>query len=277
MNNIFRKSALERLSSPEQLDKTIVVTAPMSWLAIIGVAIIIIAFIIWAITGTLPTTMTVNGIIVNGYDSMTIRSANAGELTESVLTAGKTISRGEYIGKLKEQNDEEFDIKSTQNGIVTTVCAEPGDMVDKYDIIAKISPDANNGNVVMVFLPIDAGKNIQAGMSAIVAPVSVDTQKYGHMEAEVVGVDDYVISKDEVAAIVGNNSSLTEYISPDMPLTAIALSLKADETTVSGYYWTAEKGKQLDINDGMLMDVRLIIDESAPISKLLPIFNTEAK
>ena len=272
MNNIFRKSALERLSSPEQLDKTIVVTSPMSWLAIIGLAIIIIAFIIWAITGNLPTTMTFNGIIVNGYDSMYIHSANAGKLTENFLTVGKAINSGEYIGKLKVQNGEELDIKSTQSGIVTTVCAEPGNVVDKYDII-----DANNNNVVMAFLPIDTGKNIQVGMSAIVAPMSVDTQKYGHMEAEVVGVDDYITSNDDVTAIVGNNSGVTEYISPDTPLTAIALSLKKDETTASGYYWTAEKGKQLDISDGTIMDVKLIIDKSAPISKLLPIFDTEAK
>jgi len=31
MSNIFRKAALERLASPEQLDKMIKITSPMVW------------------------------------------------------------------------------------------------------------------------------------------------------------------------------------------------------------------------------------------------------
>lgn len=35
-DNIYRKSMLERMSSPEQLDKMIVITSPSFWLALAG-------------------------------------------------------------------------------------------------------------------------------------------------------------------------------------------------------------------------------------------------
>jgi len=54
MAGLFRKAALERLSSPEQLDKAITVSKPVSWLALIGVTIIIVAAILWLVFGDMP-------------------------------------------------------------------------------------------------------------------------------------------------------------------------------------------------------------------------------
>ena len=69
MADVFRKSALERLSSPEQLDKAITVSNPASWLALLGVTIIIAATVIWAVFGTLPATMMLRGITAGTDDA----------------------------------------------------------------------------------------------------------------------------------------------------------------------------------------------------------------
>jgi hypothetical protein len=63
MADLFRKSSLERLSSPEQLDKAITISSPVSWLALIGITVIIAATALWSVFGTLPTTVTSAGIV----------------------------------------------------------------------------------------------------------------------------------------------------------------------------------------------------------------------
>jgi len=63
MSDFYNKAALERLSSPEQLDKTITISKPASWLVIFGVTVMIAAFIFWAVFGTLTTVMPFQGII----------------------------------------------------------------------------------------------------------------------------------------------------------------------------------------------------------------------
>ena len=63
MADLYRKSSLERISSPEQLDKVLQVTSPMSWLALIGVTIIVVVTVIWSVVGTIPVTITTKGII----------------------------------------------------------------------------------------------------------------------------------------------------------------------------------------------------------------------
>ncbi len=39
MSNIFRKTALEKISSPDQLDEVIVITPPSFWLAMTGMVL----------------------------------------------------------------------------------------------------------------------------------------------------------------------------------------------------------------------------------------------
>ena len=62
---IFRKSLLERISSPDQLDKMIVITSPSFWLAVIGGAVIIAVVLAWSIFGTLPMHMETTGVLVS--------------------------------------------------------------------------------------------------------------------------------------------------------------------------------------------------------------------
>ena len=63
MAQLYRKAALARIDSPEQLEKALVVTSPMSWLALIGITVLIAAAIVWSIYGTVSETVTAKGVI----------------------------------------------------------------------------------------------------------------------------------------------------------------------------------------------------------------------
>ena len=56
--NLYRKSVLERLASVDQLDKTIVITSPLSWIALLSVTVVIALTLYWSVVGTLPSTVT---------------------------------------------------------------------------------------------------------------------------------------------------------------------------------------------------------------------------
>ena len=52
--NIFRKSNLERMSSPEKLNDYIRVSNPSVWIILGAIAIMLIAVVIWGIVYELP-------------------------------------------------------------------------------------------------------------------------------------------------------------------------------------------------------------------------------
>lgn len=62
---VYRKAILDRISSPDQLDKMIVITSPSFWLAVLGGAVIIAVVLVWSIFGSLPMHMETSGVLVS--------------------------------------------------------------------------------------------------------------------------------------------------------------------------------------------------------------------
>lgn len=61
-DSIFRKSALEKLSSPKQLDDYLRVNQPRGWLVALGFLVLLAAVGVWALRGTIPETASLRGI-----------------------------------------------------------------------------------------------------------------------------------------------------------------------------------------------------------------------
>ncbi len=101
-NELFRKVSLDRLSSPEQLDQMVAVTTPKAWLALIGIAIILITAIIWSIFGAIPTNVNGQGILINSYGIQNIIHTHSGQVTDIRVAAGDQVKRGEVVARIDQ-------------------------------------------------------------------------------------------------------------------------------------------------------------------------------
>ncbi len=61
---IFRKTALERLSSPEELDSLLQVTTPKGWVALVALGGLVLAAVAWGGFGTLPVKVGCQGVLL---------------------------------------------------------------------------------------------------------------------------------------------------------------------------------------------------------------------
>lgn len=61
-NSIFRKSSLERISSPEQLNEYVRIINPGIWLVLMALIALVLAVGAWAFTGTIPETVKLQGV-----------------------------------------------------------------------------------------------------------------------------------------------------------------------------------------------------------------------
>lgn len=106
MAEIYRKSSLERLSSPEQLDKMIKITSPSLWISFIGIIAVVISVIIWAVFGSLPENLRISGVYTDQNSTYYVFSSGTGEIADLYLEVGDTISKGDIIAELYDQNTE---------------------------------------------------------------------------------------------------------------------------------------------------------------------------
>jgi HlyD family secretion protein len=90
---IFRKSALERLSSPEELDSLMKVTSPRAWLALIAFGGLILTAVIWGIWGTISTRVTGRGILVHPGGILEIASKASGAVSAVYASPGDLVGK----------------------------------------------------------------------------------------------------------------------------------------------------------------------------------------
>lgn len=99
--SIFRKKSLERISSPEEIDDYIKVTSLSMWLLIGAVILLLVAVIIWSITGRIETTLEAEGQVSDSQVRVQIPDDRMDELAVgSEVRAG---SKSGQVIKITEQ------------------------------------------------------------------------------------------------------------------------------------------------------------------------------
>ena len=100
MSNIFRKTALDKISSPDQLDEVIVITPPSFWLAMLGAGVILLTALIWSIFGRIPVNVSANGIYMTDDGIHVVYAENGGIVEEVCIKDGETVKKGDLIARL---------------------------------------------------------------------------------------------------------------------------------------------------------------------------------
>lgn len=101
-NQIFRKVALDRLSSPEQLDHLMRVTSPKGWVALVACGAVLLTALLWGIYGTIPRTVEGQGILMRGGAISDVVSAGTGVVTEVSVKPNETIPANHVVARVSQ-------------------------------------------------------------------------------------------------------------------------------------------------------------------------------
>lgn len=99
--SFFRKSALEKLSTPEKLDQLIKVTGPKAWIALLTIALALGVGITWSVFGRVKTKLDVVGVVLGG-DVHEVVSTAQGQLVELKVAIGDKVKKGDIIATIQQ-------------------------------------------------------------------------------------------------------------------------------------------------------------------------------
>jgi HlyD family secretion protein len=103
-NNLFRKQALERSSSPERLDQIMQVVSPMKWLPLAALGTLVAAGVTWSIVGRIPITVDGKGVLVYPSKIVGFEFPTAGKLQSLNVHVGDLVQKGQVLGTI-DQSD----------------------------------------------------------------------------------------------------------------------------------------------------------------------------
>jgi multidrug resistance efflux pump len=102
-SELFRKSALQTLSAPEQLNQTLEIASPRSWIALGAAGLVLGMVLLWSMFGVLPDSVSGEGIIIRNGGIFNIVAGGNGVLAEFPhLVVGDTIRKGQVLGKISQ-------------------------------------------------------------------------------------------------------------------------------------------------------------------------------
>ena len=279
---LFRKAALDKLSSPERLDVLMRVTSPMGWLALLTIAGILAGVVAWSVFGTIPDRIDGQGILLRGGGVLEIKATTAGTLAALELKLDDVVRIDQIIGQIKLEavrapdsrlpemtsGAEQAPVSSRVAGRVIEIRKGVGDSLQAGDAIAAIEPVGTEIQVV-AFVSADVAKRISPPMPAEISPTNVKREEYGFMLGQVRIVGDFAASPQYVQNTLRNDAVVKQMLGSG-PVTEVRATLRDRAETPSGFAWSTSAGPPFKIESGTLVKVAIIVDRKQPITLVMP-------
>ncbi len=100
---LFRKAALERIASPEQLDRMVTVSGPGTWIALVGLGLGLAFLILWGVFGSVPTNVPAKGILITqGGRVVPAMSPAAGVVDRVLVAVGDRVAKGQVVARIRQ-------------------------------------------------------------------------------------------------------------------------------------------------------------------------------
>ncbi|WP_248925952.1 HlyD family efflux transporter periplasmic adaptor subunit [Paenibacillus hamazuiensis] len=280
---IFRQSSLEKMSSPEKLDVLMTIARPRHWIALLSVFMLLAAFFTWAAVGTVTVKMSGSGVFRLHDGLVTVVHTSAGQVTDIGVKPGDTVLRGEAVARIfdpswPEANTREASpdsaqrlllkskVVSMQNGRVLKVHVQLGQWIEPGQPLFTLEAEgATDKFEAIVYVPVEQGKSLKAGVPARVWPNRDHANANGAIFGEVAAISQVPAGLDDMEQTIGNRELAAKFMESG-PLLEVRVVLQKDRTHPTGLRWTAQRAEpRLTLRTGMLISVDFIVGKAHPI------------
>jgi HlyD family secretion protein len=101
--SLFRGEALKRFNSPEQLNQRVNLIPPAMRVMAASASVIVIAGLVWAVLGSVPTRVTGQGVLLaDGKASHTVQPVVSGPIIELLVKRGQHVEEGTLIARIEQ-------------------------------------------------------------------------------------------------------------------------------------------------------------------------------
>ena len=155
------------------------------------------------------------------------------------------------------------------SGQVIEIKVASGAIVDSGTAVASIRTGTTELEVLL-YVPPDEGRQVEAGMPALVSPAAVRREEFGAIRGRVESLSSFPVSFEGMVAVLQNRELAQSFFS-DGPPYAGRIALVPDPATASGLAWTSPKAASQTLDPGTLASVEIKTRSQPPITLAIPL------
>lgn len=266
----FRQQALARLQSPEELDLPVRFARPQGWLVLSVTVVAMAAASVWAVTGSVSSTVGAPAVLTYGQGSYVLQSPVAGQVTAVLAKEGERLPAGSPVLKVRTEQGDEV-VRTLDAGRITALAASTGQIISTGANVAAVEKvvRAEAPLYATVYVPAESAAGIPAHASVDLTVQSVPSQEYGVLRGEVKSVDRSAQSPQQIAAFLGDSRLGEQFTKEGRPV-AVTVELEKSSGTKSGYEWSSAQGPPFELASMTLATGSIRLADRRPVDWLLP-------
>ncbi len=203
------------------------------------------------------------------------------EITEAQLTQRQieTSSDSELevneirrnIARLESELKTSSRIGSEYRGRILEITGASGQIVSAGQRLGSVEAEDPRGKLVAVtYFQVADGKKINKDIPIRITPTTVERERFGSINGQVISVSPFPVTTDAVTNVVGNHE-IAQELTDGASRIEVFSALVEDPATVTGFKWTSGAGPDVEITAGTTVSVRATIDFRRPITFVIPI------
>ncbi|MDT0405442.1 HlyD family efflux transporter periplasmic adaptor subunit [Streptomyces edwardsiae] len=266
----FRQQALAKLQSPEELDLPVRFARPQGWLVLSVTVVAMAAASVWALTGSVTSTVGAPAVLTYGQGSYVLQSPVAGQVTAVLAKEGARLPAGAPVLEVRTGDGDEV-VRTLDAGRVTALAASTGQIISTGANVAAVEKVAGSGSPLCatVYVPAESAAGIPAHASVDLTVQSVPSQEYGVLHGKVKSVDRSAQSAQQIAAFLGDAQLGEQFTKEGRPV-AVTVELEKSSGTESGYAWSSADGPPFALTSMTLATGSIRLADRRPVDWLLP-------
>jgi multidrug efflux pump subunit AcrA (membrane-fusion protein) len=266
----FRQQALAKLQSPEELDLPVRFARPQGWLVMSVTVVVMAAASVWAVTGSVASTVSAPAILTHGQGSYILQSPVAGQVTQVIAKEGEQLPAGSPVLKVRTADGDTV-VRTVAAGRVTALAATIGQIISTGANVAAVEKVAHASDPLYatVYVPAENAASIPDDAAVDLTVSSVPTQEYGVLRGHVKSVDRSAQSAQQIAAFLGDGQ-LGEQFTKDGRPVAVLVRLDKSKSTKSGYKWSSADGPPFALTSMTVASGSIRLADQRPVDWLLP-------
>ncbi|MDH6485276.1 HlyD family efflux transporter periplasmic adaptor subunit [Streptomyces sp. SAI-127] len=266
----FRQQALAKLQSPEELDLPVRFARPQGWLVMSVTVVVMAAAAVWAVTGSVASTVSAPAILTHGQGSYILQSPVAGQVTQVIAKEGTQLPANSPVLKVRTTEGDSV-VRTVAAGRLTALAATIGQIISTGANVAAVEKVAHASDPMYatVYVPAENAASIPGNAAVDLTVSSVPTQEYGVLRGHVKSVDRSAQSAQQIAAFLGD-SQLGEQFTKDGRPVAVLVRLDKSKGTKSGYRWSSAEGPPFTLTSMTVASGSIRLADQRPVDWLLP-------
>lgn len=256
---VFRKEALDRLSSPEQLDLLMPVTSSRGWLALAGVGLLLAMGVAWGVFGSVETMVKGTGLLMRYQGFQTVSANEPGEAVEVQVDSDSEVKPDDplltYLPVGADPSTPVATLRAPLGGRVLDTQVRPGSYFSADQLLVSIeAPEAPLQAVV--FVPASDGFKVRAGMDVRILPATAANQGGSVLRGSVKSVARFPSTHQQLMYSLQNEEWVNSLLRLG-PTLEVVVDI-GDDQNLKQYY------------TGTPCDVSIVVDRQRPIRYLFP-------